>query len=172
MGSCVLRETIRKGRPRFAPRVSLSIYLSIYLSYNLQTRPRARAIQHLSAARRPSEAEPRGWRKTPSHACDTPPRLCRGARAAVGSSPRQGEGHQQSCETTSSHGARLAVVGESKHHGARQSASEESVDGGSVPTRQSRLEARKGPERQTQPRQLQRASVQRVFPCRPCAECY
>jgi hypothetical protein len=30
MGSCVLRETIRKGRPRFAPRVSLSIYLSIY----------------------------------------------------------------------------------------------------------------------------------------------
>ena len=28
MGSCVLRETIRKGRPRFAPRVSLSIYLS------------------------------------------------------------------------------------------------------------------------------------------------
>jgi hypothetical protein len=30
MGSCVLRETIRKGRPRFAPRVSLSIYL--YLS--------------------------------------------------------------------------------------------------------------------------------------------
>jgi hypothetical protein len=29
MGSCVLRETIRKGRPRFAPRVSLSIYLSI-----------------------------------------------------------------------------------------------------------------------------------------------
>ena len=31
MGSCVLRETIRKGRPRFAPRVSLSIYLSIYL---------------------------------------------------------------------------------------------------------------------------------------------
>jgi len=31
MGNCVLRETIRKGRPRFAPRVSLSIYLSIYL---------------------------------------------------------------------------------------------------------------------------------------------
>ena len=28
MGSCVLRETIRKGRPRFVPRVSLSIYLS------------------------------------------------------------------------------------------------------------------------------------------------
>jgi hypothetical protein len=27
MGSCVLRETIRKGRPRFAPRVSLSVYL-------------------------------------------------------------------------------------------------------------------------------------------------
>jgi hypothetical protein len=27
MGSCVLRETIRKGRPRFAQRVSLSIYL-------------------------------------------------------------------------------------------------------------------------------------------------
>jgi hypothetical protein len=26
MGSCVLRETIRKGRPRFAQRVSLSIY--------------------------------------------------------------------------------------------------------------------------------------------------
>ena len=25
MGSCVLRETIRKGRPRFAPRVSLSL---------------------------------------------------------------------------------------------------------------------------------------------------
>jgi hypothetical protein len=32
MGSCVLRETIREGRPRFAPRVSLSIYLSIYLT--------------------------------------------------------------------------------------------------------------------------------------------
>ena len=31
MGSCVLRETIRQGRPRFAPRVSLSIYLSIPL---------------------------------------------------------------------------------------------------------------------------------------------
>jgi hypothetical protein len=29
MGSCVLRETIRKGRPRFAPRVSLSIFLEI-----------------------------------------------------------------------------------------------------------------------------------------------
>ena len=32
MGSCVLRETIRKGRPRFAPRVSLSVYLSMYRS--------------------------------------------------------------------------------------------------------------------------------------------
>ena len=31
MGSCVLRETIRQGRPRFAPRVSLSI-LSIYVA--------------------------------------------------------------------------------------------------------------------------------------------
>jgi hypothetical protein len=31
MGSCVLCETIRKGRPRFAPRVSLSI-LSIYVA--------------------------------------------------------------------------------------------------------------------------------------------
>ena len=30
---CVLRETIRKGRPRFAPRVSLSyLILSLYLS--------------------------------------------------------------------------------------------------------------------------------------------
>jgi hypothetical protein len=26
-GSCVLRETILKGRPRLVPRVSLSIYL-------------------------------------------------------------------------------------------------------------------------------------------------
>ena len=33
MGNCVLRETIRKGRPRFAPRVSLSyLILSLYLS--------------------------------------------------------------------------------------------------------------------------------------------
>jgi len=31
MGSCVLRETIRKGRPRFAPRVSLSLLVCVCL---------------------------------------------------------------------------------------------------------------------------------------------
>jgi hypothetical protein len=35
MGNCVLRETIRKGRPRFAPRVWLSISLSISPIYRL-----------------------------------------------------------------------------------------------------------------------------------------
>ena len=38
MGSCVLRETIRQGRPRFAPRVSLSIYLSIIRALGAQVR--------------------------------------------------------------------------------------------------------------------------------------
>jgi hypothetical protein len=31
MGSCVLRETIPKGRPRFAPRVSLSLIVCVCL---------------------------------------------------------------------------------------------------------------------------------------------
>ena len=39
MGSCVLRETIRKGRPRFVPRVSLSIYLSIYTFSHFRQKP-------------------------------------------------------------------------------------------------------------------------------------
>ena len=33
MGSCVIRETTRAGRPRLRPRVSLSLYLSIYSIY-------------------------------------------------------------------------------------------------------------------------------------------
>ena len=47
MGSCVLRETIRQGRPRFAPRVSLSIYLSIYLSIRKRKFPFARTATQI-----------------------------------------------------------------------------------------------------------------------------
>ena len=47
-GSCVLRETILKGRPRLVPRVSLSI--SIYLSMQGSRAPGAASPLHSLSA--------------------------------------------------------------------------------------------------------------------------
>ena len=104
------------------------------------------------------------------NACATLRRLCRRACAAFGSSSRRihQRASRRSRETTSSCGAN-SLAAASK----RCVASEESVDsGGSLLIRDPGLEARKGPERQAQHRQLQRASVQRVLPRRSCAQCH
>ena len=53
MGSCVLRETIRKGRPRFAPRVSLSIYITGPFAIRQQSALPEREETMLAAVRLP-----------------------------------------------------------------------------------------------------------------------
>jgi hypothetical protein len=52
MGSCVLRETIPKGRPRFAPRVSLSLIVCVCLHTGARQRRGERGGRVLDARAR------------------------------------------------------------------------------------------------------------------------